>query len=781
MADLYCTIAADSSDAELLAEILATEATHLDSELEAEFTSTAGAESAARPRDLTPSVVGFELRVGGTVIALEDSCGSWSVQRSIDQRLQTWQIEFPLADADGVFGSPFDTLGPATCLDEVDLYGVYLVSGAKVLVPLIKGGVADVCSRVADSGGYRETLSGVDRGGRYDRKVVTLILNPGHGLPRGYVVRELAQQAGETQHVLTPGRSCTKEVQVVDGDWLSVASELMDTEGRGLLWDRDGYLANPYRSRPSGESTTWELVEKDFDASTGVSVQHQADILTDVTLTSWEQVTREGCQQVESRTEVEAEGIYQPAQQAYYQEAGGYTGTTPAAAASLRRVSLIVSESESHCGTVTWERTRQWGWKNWETGRYTWDAVSDEWDRRDCYTNDNADEANPGYEYEQERWCLVQQVESWHFYRWDGFGRTTGSVGYDLDSWVGTPYLGQLAFWGSVDGTGTPTVEPSTGQNNPYGTYLGSITQTSAPLIVPAHVKDRALTPYPPDAWDDVEFDASTKILGGGSGYNDNPTAPWSTWSFVTGTGYSGDAEKFLGATQEVVSHLDYDSLGYLQRERRMTWGWWKPELVGATYLYADGTESNDEAATFSVFSRQETIYEPTDEATHSKTTITYNADGQTVVSVQERGLEGAGPQLARLNLPEASSNYEGDEQAEYAADASRKDTRQIKVQVVATALETCHSKGVLKTEMPWAESEDELVEIAERMIADSAAATISATLAGCNYFVEPGQLHRWKFRPLGLDHDIRITSVTWAGQVGGKTTCTVEGKVYGW
>ena len=245
----------------------------------------------------------------------------------------------------------------------------------------------------------------------------------------------------------------------------------------------------------------------------------------------------------------------------------------------------------------------------------------------------------------------------------------------------------------------------------------------------------------------------------------------------------SGLAEGLLLVGCEVQASYDELDGGWVTRDVTDLFGWYRNRTETGLYYYAsDGTASDDAYEDLGWITRETTTYTVVDEATHTKQIITADMNGAVSQVVTEKGLEGYGPALPRLDLEELSGDgYETGEQDEFARSAARKSTKQIKVQVIATGLETCHTKGVLKTEMPWAEDEDELVEIAERMIADSAAATISATLAGCNYFVEPGQLHRWKFRPIGLDHDIRITSVTWSGSVGGRATCTVEGKVYGW
>lgn len=782
MADLYCKVNEVTSDAELLAEVFGVEAAKLDSELDAEFTSDAAAEAAARPRDLTPSVVGFELRVDGVALDLADCTGGWSVSRSLDQRLQTWQVEFVLNDEDGPLGNPFDTLGPPTCLKTVDLYGVYLISGAQVLVPLIVGGIADMTTRTGGLGGYMESMSGVDRGGRYDRKVVTLVLQPGHGLPRGRVVRELAKQAGETQYLLDDGRLCTKEVQVVDGDWTSVAAELMDTEGRALIWNRDGYLTNPKRGRPVGETSTWELTEADFDASSGVSVSHMADILTDVTLTGWQQIARDGCDRKETRTETEVRTEYTPYRQGYTQTGGGYAATAAAPSPTLRRYSLVIQESESFCNTTVFERTRRYGWRNWQVPRYEWNAGTATWDRLSCFVDENTDGSAPGYSYQDEQWSLLEQVDTRYYYDRTGFRLADNRNAYSA---ISASSLGGVApgLWnappadwiayGRGDGGGNIT-------NNNF--YLGRITETWQPKRIEGHIKSRGAADLP---FAD-EPDSGADVYGDGLGV---ASVTWTSinWGIVdpgaTIGAVSGLAEGLLLVGCEVQASYDELDGGWVTRDVTDLFGWYRNRTETGLYYYAsDGTASDDAYEDLGWITRETTTYTVVDEATHTKQIITADMNGAVSQVVTEKGLEGYGPALPRLDLEELSGDgYETGEQDEFARSAARKSTKQIKVQVIATGLETCHTKGVLKTEMPWAEDEDELVEIAERMIADSAAATISATLAGCNYFVEPGQMHRWKFRPIGLDHDVRVTAVTWSGSVGGRATCTVEGKVYGW
>ncbi len=797
MSDLHAVLAELTEPAALAGVALGSDT--VDEELFGIADSDGTVDAAAQPRSTAAITVGFELVVDGSVVSLTRALPGWTVTRSLDAQLQTWTISFALNDAEGQFGNPFTHSGPALCKKTVTLRGIYLTSTGLHRIPLITDGIADVTTRsVAVGSPSVEEFSGVDAGGRYDRKTVTMVLKPGHGFTRGGVVQKIAAKAGMLQTNVDPsGASCKKEVQLVDSDWLSVAAEMMEVEGRTLVWDRDGLLSNPRTSRPeSDEATAWTFDERDFDAAAGIRIQHSADVLTDLTLTTWEQnLGSDECPPEEQETESEEQAIYKPLQETYQQvgsiaDSWVFNAVTPAPGeAELRPVKVVRHETIKRCGTLVWERTREWGWKNWIAPRMKWDWV---WPTtpaeygflpQTCYTSDNDEEGqSQGYEYEKEQWSLLGITEVWHFYNWRGYSR----------GWMQTPAQTTFAgtsgleyhAWAALSLTSIQSGEPGEpggvprGRCNPLGSYLGSVTAQMAPKFARAAA-------HTPGNDDEGGLDVGTYWLGGAQDCvsNSYPYSPYNGlwWSVPMNTPglSSGGIEKVVPVALTVTAQIDREGRGTVTEEVSAHYGWMV--LPGSGHTFADGMNSRYDTEKFWLVGTELVTYETTGEGENVRTAVTRDHDGNVIGTFRETG-EGAGPQLQMLDLPERdSSEYESPEQEEELAQpARRSDTKQIKVQVVAEGLEECHEKSELKTEVEWAETEEELIAVGQRMVEDSAAATVNATLAGCNFFVEPGQKHRWVVTVAGLDHDVRLRSVTWSTD-GLRITTALEGKAYGW
>lgn len=808
MSDLHAVLAELTEPAALAGVALGSDT--VDEELFGTADSDGTVDAAAQPRSTVAITVGFELVVDGSVVSLTRAMPGWTVTRSLDAQLQTWTISFALTDAEGEFGNPFTHSGPALCKKTVTLRGVYLTSTGLHRIPLITDGIADVTTRSVTVGSPSvEEFSGVDAGGRYDRKTVTLVLKPGHGFTRGAVVQKIAAKAGMLQTNVDPsGASCKKEVQLVDSDWLSVASEMMEVEGRTLVWDRDGLLSNPRTSRPeSDEATAWTFDERDFDAAAGIRIQHSADVLTDLTLTTWEQnLGSDECPPEEHETESEEQAIYKPLQELYDQLSSlsdsWVFNTVPedTSEAELIPVKVVRRETIKRCGTLVWERAREWGWKNWIAPRMTW-----RWDHPTtpaeyafcplrCYTSDNDEEGtSQGYEYEREVWSLLGATETFHFYQWPGYGfQGTSGLSYAWP-WNHHSYGSYLSSQASGDEQpGTPVAAgPTLGAVNPAGTYLGSITRQAGPKYVRAAAMNEGSTVSSNPAIgtspeDTGGLSTGTLWLGGGqdsiADYGGSAgsfidTGYWMPPAGAASTGGSYERIRPLSATVTVLR--SYGSANIVE-EFTAYYGW-IIRRGGTNYTFADGVKSADQHEHFTLAGSELVTYETTGEGEHVRTAVTRDEQGNVIGTFRETG-EGAGPQLPMLDLPERdSSEYESPEQEdELVQPARRSDTKQIKVQVVAESLEECHEKSELKTEVEWAESEEELIAVGQRMVEDSAAATVNATLAGCNFFVEPGQKHRWKITRAGLDHDVRLKSVTWTTD-GLRITTALEGKAYGW
>lgn len=777
--------------AEATLHVGASEATQ-DGALLSVETADDGFEAALAQNGKT-QVSAFEILLDGVTVDMNKVTGNISVTRSYDQRLQTWNFALILTTPTGPLGSPFNCLGPATGKRKVTINGVYKIisgpnAGTVVKVPIIKDGIADNSTREASGEGtYTETISGVDRGGRYDQEVVTLVLPPGHGFPRGRVAKLLANRAGETQTNLQDGNPMMKEVQVVDGDWLSVASEQQECENRRLLWDTSGYLINPQIGRPRGGESAWiTLDERNWLDLSVVSVSHRADALTDVTLTGVEQMLDGPCG-LEDEPPQETRKFAD-----YSRQTPTYSATTgdpasfsanplsPDPVVDERMVELVRYSQTLRCGTLVYERTETYGWKNPAAIRQVYDSANQEWDHQTCFTNDNDDDSRDiAYQFGIEQWTITNVTESWHFYYQDGYlwdwevSVSPGDPEYVL---AGLIYLHDISL-----NTGLWT--------GPYvGFYLGSITRVSGYTFARAAVynRDTSLGPPPYDPWDDLEPISGVGLIGD-EGCMTSPTLPFDQvaqsihgsrlWPAGLGTAYG---EAFLPLS-ETIRTFRADEDGKLYEETETTYAWAHGiSGIGASYKYGNGDESPDANDTWRESAITDIIYVSTGEGQHKSIQSDYVL-GELVGGSEKTGLAGDRPAVQQMeNYSWPEDEYESDEEFdEFAGLAKRSHTRQIKVRVTAPGLLTCHTNGILKTDVPLAENEDELKQIGRWLIDESIAADVQGTVL-FNAYLQEAQVIRVRHRPIGLDHDVRIQSVTHSGPPEGPITTAITAKLYG-
>jgi len=97
---------------------------------------------------------------------------------------------------------------------------------------------------------------------------------------------------------------------------------------------------------------------------------------------------------------------------------------------------------------------------------------------------------------------------------------------------------------------------------------------------------------------------------------------------------------------------------------------------------------------------------------------------------------------------------------------------------VLDESLEDNHPRRVMKFQAPYAENLAELEAMAWAILDAAAAAKVSFTLAGANFYVEPGQAVRLNLSPLGISHTVRVVSVSWDFS-GGAITTSVRGEIY--
>jgi hypothetical protein len=214
-----------------------------DSEADAEFEVDDAAYTSAVPSAGATVVHGLELWVDGAVVDQSNLTGGISVTRDLSRSIQTCSFSVDKF----TFGDPQYALGPAICKNEdIDVYGGYKTATGTYRIKLFTGGVLDnVQVAVNGDGSVIETYSAVDRGGRYQRALVTYSIPAGSGLDRAYAAQKIMTEAGATTFDLESSGTINKEIQAVDADPVRLCQELFDVTMRRGLWNNRGEYANP--------------------------------------------------------------------------------------------------------------------------------------------------------------------------------------------------------------------------------------------------------------------------------------------------------------------------------------------------------------------------------------------------------------------------------------------------------------------------------------------------------------------------------------------------------
>jgi len=745
--------------------LLLTPSTPPASELLGEVLIDGSTSSAAQPRNATTVYCGAEIRVDGVAIKQSDLHGDIQVVRSWDQRLQTFSFSVVLKTPTGPLGSPFRKAGPATCVKTIDIDGILETPTGVHRVPLIRNGIVTSDGRSTGPGGHFETFAGYDAGGRYHRVPATLVLPPGHGTPRGYVVRALLRSMGVTVDRITPGKRCYKPVQATDADGLSLAEEILDTDGRRIMWDRDGAVITPFVGRPTDdERIAFTFDQFDFAADTDVSSEHHGEVITDVTLVGQQQdLVPSACDVEILPQETRERTTYKPVVQAYIQTPGGYAAQPwPGPLLHERLVRIELYERETRCGQVVWERKQVWGWKNLQIPRFEWDSAAGpegSWVRQQngtVYTMQGTDAVGDGFGLPVEEFLKLSEEESWHYYNREGFKLAAD---------------GSAQFGGVDPKQIHHLILPSSEVRS--GDYLGTISRYSAIYAPKSYIKQRVGGGMLPVPWDDIEIENGLEVLGDLTAVEWDAGDPW--WV----QGMRGNAGEYLRPVGgAVVTHYG-DQSGYLRKTIDSKFGWRIIPVTSGSYLYSDGREANTSAEQFGQTSRTEVSYLSTGSSSHMSSTSELNAVSADVKTTTVTGLSGHGPAIGHIDLGDTSP-LAGDDGSEQAA-ARYEDQREIKIRLYAANLELCHLKGPHKGQAPWAEDEEDLLRMARMIIEDSAAADFNGRLAGPNFFVEPCDRLDVEVPSIDLDSDrVRVRRVSYTINAE-RVTVDVEGKVYGW
>lgn len=766
--DLFGIIESDGDDGatlEINAQLQAASVPD-DDALEIDATIDYALGEAAVPTGLNVQCAGMVVFRNGTPIN-PANMKSIEVSRDYDNQLQQWSFEVTLVTANSPLHSPFDHAGPSLCKEKISVYGAYLVGGTAYLIPLIKDGIADASTRDSSDGGI-EVVSGVDSGGFYDQKLIDFVIPIGSGLDRAEAIKLIAEEAEvESINLPSSGRSIMKELQLADSQFLGPCQEMADVENRRLLWNRDGEFTwvKVGRQHSNDNGIAGTIDERRWVAGSVKSEHPGGEVVTRITADGDEQLPGQ-CTVVEVTQKITVKGLDGPMPLGFRQYMSGGSiayeaqgAGTPWTEPQVTSIEVIMRQEK--CKVLLFERRARWEYFNPESARYEWDSTASEWDGVDIsiYTDDNSSGEEPAYLFNKPRWMLVAVDETWHSWFQTGF-----------ISWGPYSLLGPTGGWGYMAyprSVNTWQIARNGTIVSPWaGVKIGTLSRSWGWARINAHVKDRSIASYPYAAWEEVEPDSGTLVTGDKNGVTALPTSSNGTPYYPTAPpydlwyGYS--AVRFTCVEERLVLY-ESDDKGYLtgayERIGRFH------ARKGPNFLYGDGFEYADEEETFGFDAEDVTLYTANGEDQHDEIELHYDRDEKLYASKASTGLAGYLPAAERMPGESAPQDdlYEDEDQAdELFIPSMRTDMKSISIEVIDLGLENCHVLNWRKLDSQYAENEAELEEMAWAIIDESAAARITGTVAGADFFIEPGKLYTLKHGKIGLNHTGRMKRVRW-------------------
>lgn len=746
-------------------------------------------DSIVQPRGVT-QVVSMELWLNGSMVSQQNLRDSLSVSRDFNNIVQSWGFTTPLNTAEGPFGTPFACIGPSIGKDNVTIYGVYWTVSGPIRIALLTNGVVDNAHREAGEGGIFEVFNGVDSGGRYDGVKITKQFPPGHGLPRGRVGREIMASIGETQVDFEDGNRMDKELQLVDTEPLSTLAEIFEVENRKLYWSSDAYAVNPQvgRVRPD-EHIAFSFEERDLLRISTVSLDSVANVITLVVANGTKQGTTGPCGVVwQTTTEFTYESPYTMRTSLYKQNADGTYDTvpTPDPLTDPVLVKKIETKKAFKCDTLIEEIVKTWEMVRTEVPRHLYEGVyfpwtpaaqnpelDNGWRCISCYTDDNNGVGGgPAYRESVESLRLFSISHTYYTYIYYGYGNVSGGFtsSAGVFEWVDALSLPPFSDYRQYNPNSN---EAQVGQ---YGQAIGSVTFFARWGHIEGAIKARLGYPYPLSLWDEIEPDVDQEIWGNGSGVN-NINSNVSTASFILPEGAQWTRDYDVLMPWNITCNVFYgDSNNFLIQDDLYQWGWRAPR--GNAFYYNENDSRSEQSQTLQLTDSIVNTYSETGESHSQITTSTDNITGH-ITTVVTNGLPGHLPAIERLDVVDANPViYQDGEQVELNQDAKRSDTEQITVTVPFDFFLTCHVPREVVVEFPWAENLEELQQQSEALAQESSAMVVSFTLPA-NFLIREAQAIHLTYRPLGIDHNLRVSTVGWSQDTASPITTPVSCKLY--
>lgn len=699
---------------------------------------------------------GMEIRVNNVAIDGDDLVGARSVKRSRRTNIES-NAQFGVALREwGVspLGDPFAVLGSPTGKKNIDIFGVYedQDDGTLYYFPLMSRGIAASPERESDpEAGHFERYNVLGPGTRIQRTPVTIIFPPGHNLTRDQMVKKILTQAGETHFALEECNHALKEKQLLDADPISASQEIIDIEGRGLRWDRNGDAVVPhfYQSPPA---YALEVDEDDILAISTVRVEQPTDVVTSVTVTGTQQLpakTGEGektppCLRVDTFRNF---AIWRATYLQTY-----FTGALSPSGAPTTTTRIQIAHRVETCRTyrdavLIREQVRTFFYNDPEAARYFWDAGSHAWKATaSVYLAAGAapGDDNIAHRDPQDKWTLMDYQDTHHF--------------YDLPTWANGVYSLVLGSEPWLDLFSSSQSGIYAGARTNDGAYLGSVTDRYGWGIRRTAMK----ASVPGQTYEDTEPRNGVKKLGGGEAVLD------SAYSY-----------RHIGRSANLVFGT---ADGYKQREEAWEYGY---AIVpgGTNYQFTDGTLSNEPDEHMQLTSEVQTTYLPTDENIYKKVVSATPLGGNTVTVVSDE--PGAPPAIDYLPgyLPAQDTNQLTADEISNKVEAHRGETQPIKVfyEVTDAVILDNHLPRIVKVDMPDAENVDELTDVAIDIIRESMITKINVELSAV-FLIAEGDFIRLTHHPAGIvDRYCIVNDIEWhdAGGPRDPLTTSLELELY--
>jgi hypothetical protein len=683
---------------------------------------------AVQPRTLDTIEVGAEIYVGGRMIPLGRMTGTLTVNRSLGTHMQAAQFTLKKdEEGAGLFGESFQFFGPGTGRDPIDIVGVYRVRGETHRFPLLTGGVVNNITHGGNpQSGFTETYSIGDRAAAIDKQTVTLKLAAGSGYDRAEIIAMLAALLGITDLDLEACGRVDKIREWVDADFFRSGAALLEPTGRALLFDVRGRLANPRIGRPEGPPR-YHITETDLLAGQDAPITTPCDLVTEVTLTTTQQVTAPP-EQSKGRDSIFigptfVREAYAPAQAAYSQNGDGTLSPLPwpAAAPQVIEVSERSSVTETLDGYTVAERSTEKSWRQIEAPRYQFGLDGERSAIGGAYVGGDADPAGgdsaPAYAEIAEQWRVTKETATFHFYDAVGYQGVSST-----EPW-GNHFLGSIG--GSLSGF-----------------KLGTISEIREFYAPRTALRERVIG----QSWEDTPPRFGVKVLGGGDAVL--------------------EPEAFR-VTSRVVQTLETSrDKGTLLRSKTYTYGWAAIPRSTGTFQFNSGTvaELADEA--FQLIKTETVEYV---KGRKISTVIDYSKGRATPVSEDEPSAPSEAVPRIKSYTPAAPD----------AVTANPRNTQPVKVIYVAAELEDLVPPGLMRTDAAFAESTEELEFMARHEVAVMAANDFTIPVLA-NFDLREGDAILYDCpQQRVFSEKLQVHEVAHAIRFGGTATTTITAKKY--